>query len=262
MKISAVALDLDGTLLNGRKQVSERNLQAVLSCLDHGLRLIIATARPPRSVKELLPRELLDRSACVYYNGAIVRDTGAGIDEHRPLSNKLTATIVNFCAERFPDAHLSLEVNDLWYANREVADAAFYHSKFRPELASAEELASRAATKILISELEESEQLSREFAHSTRFVVTDGGKLIQIMNPSVSKATGIARLCGHYGIETAQVAVFGDDHNDLDMFRMAGHAVAMGNAVPELKTIASETTASNDDDGVALVLERLLARSV
>ncbi|QNK58534.1 HAD family hydrolase [Paenibacillus sp. PAMC21692] len=258
MELRAIALDLDGTLLNSAKEVSARNRAAVLRVLEKGLRVIIATARPPRSVAELLPSELLERASIVCYNGAIVRDRAAGIDEHYPMTSEVTAEVIRYCGEYLPTAHLSVEVNDKWYANRDLADGAFYHPRFRPELATYEVLASQAATKILLTEYRDAEVLRERFAPLTQFVVTDGGALIQMMNPAVSKTSGILRLCGHFGIQESKIAVFGDDHNDFDMFRMAGYSVAMGNAVQELKDIANETTASNDDDGVAVALERLL----
>ena len=258
MELRAIALDLDGTLLNSAKEVSARNRAAVLRVLEKGLRVIIATARPPRSVAELLPSDLLERASIVSYNGAIVRDKAAGIDEHHPMTSEVTAEVIRYCGEYLPTAHLSVEVNDKWYANRDLADGAFYHPRFRPELATYEVLASQAATKILLTEYRDAEVLRERFAPLTQFVVTDGGALIQMMNPAVSKTSGILRLCGHFGIQESKIAVFGDDHNDIDMFRMAGYSVAMGNAVQELKDIANETTASNDDDGVAIALERLL----
>jgi Cof subfamily protein (haloacid dehalogenase superfamily) len=258
MELRAIALDLDGTLLNSAKEVSARNRAAVLRVLEKGLRVIIATARPPRSVAELLPSELLERASIVSYNGAIVRDRAARIDEHHPMTSEVTAEVIRYCGEYLPTAHLSVEVNDKWYANRDLADGAFYHPRCRPELATYEVLASQAATKILLTEYRDAEVLRERFAPLTQFVVTDGGALIQMMNPAVSKTSGILRLCGHFGIQESKIAVFGDDHNDIDMFRMAGYSVAMGNAVQELKDIANETTASNDDDGVAIALERLL----
>ncbi len=57
--IKAIVLDLDGTLLNSEKKVSNRNLNSILKCYSYGIQIIIATARPPRSVKKLLPPELL-----------------------------------------------------------------------------------------------------------------------------------------------------------------------------------------------------------
>ncbi|MGW9157307.1 HAD family hydrolase [Microbacterium sp. NPDC055665] len=76
--------------------------------------------------------------------------------------------------------------------------------------------------------------------------------------PGVTKATGLARLCEHLGIGRADVVAFGDALNDVEMLRWAGRGVAMAHAEPVVQAAADETTASNDDDGVAQVIERLL----
>jgi hydroxymethylpyrimidine pyrophosphatase-like HAD family hydrolase len=79
-RIKAVVLDLDGTLLDSRKQVSTGNLQAVRDCRSKGIHIIIATARPPGSVRRLLPAELLMGLGWnVYYNGALVADEAPGL---------------------------------------------------------------------------------------------------------------------------------------------------------------------------------------
>ncbi|MFD2330766.1 HAD family hydrolase [Cohnella sp. GCM10020058] len=70
MSYSAIVLDLDGTLLNSGKQVSDRNRLAVRTCYEKGIKIIYATARPPRSVRQFLPEELISIGAFVYYNGA------------------------------------------------------------------------------------------------------------------------------------------------------------------------------------------------
>jgi hydroxymethylpyrimidine pyrophosphatase-like HAD family hydrolase len=75
----------------------------------------------------------------------------------------------------------------------------------------------------------------------------------------VSKATALARLCEERGVERHEVIAFGDMPNDLAMLRWAGHSVAVANAHPEVRAAADEVTASNDEDGVALVLERLFS---
>jgi hydroxymethylpyrimidine pyrophosphatase-like HAD family hydrolase len=76
----------------------------------------------------------------------------------------------------------------------------------------------------------------------------------------VTKASALARLAGRAGITPEQVVAFGDMPNDLPMLAWAGRAVAVANAHPEVLALADEVTASNDDDGVALVLERLVGR--
>jgi Cof subfamily protein (haloacid dehalogenase superfamily) len=83
--------------------------------------------------------------------------------------------------------------------------------------------------------------------------------LLEISAAGVSKATGLARLASEHGVDPGQVVAFGDMPNDLPMLTWAGLGVAVANAHPAVLEVADEVTASNDDDGVALVLERLLA---
>ncbi|MBD2867798.1 Cof-type HAD-IIB family hydrolase [Paenibacillus arenilitoris] len=258
MNISVIALDLDGTLLNARKEVSERNLAAVMNCSRNGKKIVIATARPPRSVRDMLPQELLDIAAFVYYNGAVVRDADAGIDEHYPIAADLATELLEYCTEMMPECAISVEANDLWFANREIVDRDFCHPRFRPEIVTPRELKRLEATKILLTSFTGAEPLVQRFGGRLHVVLTDQGKLLQAMNRTVSKSAGLLRLCGYYGVPASDLIAFGDDYNDMDMLRMAGYAVAMGNAVPELKAAAHSVTASNDEDGVAEMLERLL----
>jgi hydroxymethylpyrimidine pyrophosphatase-like HAD family hydrolase len=81
--------------------------------------------------------------------------------------------------------------------------------------------------------------------------------LLEISAPGVTKATALAGLAARHGITAEEVVAFGDMPNDLPMLDWAGRAVAVANAHPDVLALADEVTASNDDDGVALVLERL-----
>lgn len=85
-----------------------------------------------------------------------------------------------------------------------------------------------------------------------------GAPFVEIMAEGVSKATGLAQLCAHLGVDASEVVAFGDALNDVEMLRWAGHGVAVANAERVTKDAADEVTASNDDDGVALVIERML----
>lgn len=255
---SVIALDLDGTLLGSDKRVSARNAAAVLAAHRTGRQIVIATARPPRSVLELLPGELLDICSFVYYNGALIRDARSGIEEHLPIEASVTAELLDYCGLHMGDCHISMEINDVWYANRALDDPAFYHSKFKPAIRPLAELRLEAATKVLLTSFREAESFRTAFAERANVVLTDGGRLLQIMNKSVSKAAGLLRLCALYGVSSSDMIAFGDDMNDLDMLQTAGYGVAMGNAVPELKALARHVTGTNDEDGVAAVLERLV----
>ncbi len=87
-----------------------------------------------------------------------------------------------------------------------------------------------------------------------------GAPFVEVMAEGVTKATGLARLCAHLGVDRADVMAFGDALNDVEMLRWAGHGVAMAGADAVVQDAADEIGASNDDDGVARVVERVLAR--
>ena len=92
--------------------------------------------------------------------------------------------------------------------------------------------------------------------------VTQAGlNVVEICPPNVDKGTGLAVVADAVGVDPADVLVFGDMPNDLPMFAWAGwHRVAVANAHPELLAVADEVTLSNDEDGVAVFLDRLLSR--
>lgn len=255
-----IALDLDGTLLNSAKEVSERSKQALLACKRAGIRVIYATGRPPRSVRQLLPPELLADASFVYYNGGLVEDPAAGIEVHTPIERGAAGAIIDYASELQQGIRISLESKDVLYSNRAQTDKSFFSRWNEPTICTPDAMRLLPATKIMFTDFGDAEPLLREACGaSARFIGTDGGRLIQLMHASVSKASGIGIVIGHYGIAPSDLVVFGDDHNDADMFAMPARAVAMGNAVDELKAIADEVTGTNDEDGVATVLERLLS---
>jgi Cof subfamily protein (haloacid dehalogenase superfamily) len=89
-------------------------------------------------------------------------------------------------------------------------------------------------------------------------VTSSGAPFLEVMGPGTSKAWGVAQLCDRLGIAREDVMAFGDARNDVEMLEWAGRGVAVANAVPEARAVADEVTSSNEDDGVAEVLEGLL----
>ncbi|WP_010268600.1 Cof-type HAD-IIB family hydrolase [Paenibacillus senegalensis] len=255
-----IIMDLNGTLLNSDKQVSIRNEEALLRCYAAGFQLIIATARPPRSVKRFVSESILGKCAVVYYNGAYVIDHARGIEAHYPIALDDSTAIIQYCLEQAPNCVLSVEVEDRWYATRVVEDEAMYNLEVRPTLYNTEQMLELIPSKILISEMEITlyDKLKHTFGAAVNVLLTDQGSLVQIMSAQVSKSNAAEQLCKEYGFSLEETIAFGDDRNDLDLFERCGYPVAMGNAIEELKVIASEITGTNDEDGVAMVLERLV----
>ncbi|CAG7629046.1 HAD family hydrolase [Paenibacillus allorhizosphaerae] len=261
MHIAAIVLDLDGTLLNSAKKVSPRNLEAVLHCRERGIPVIVATARPPRTLANMLPESLQQLDAMIYYNGAMVVSENLGVRAHYPIEAALLAEFVDYLTDSNGDPSISVEVEDQWYSNADLDYSVLMNVTSRPQMIRLEDIRTLSASKLLLSNFDQQRVrlMVDRFGDRANIVVTDSGELIQIMRKDVSKESAVARLCDMWGISMREVMVFGDDYNDIGLFGTCGYPVAMGNAVEDLKQIAYEVTATNDQDGVAVVLERILA---
>jgi hypothetical protein len=86
-----------------------------------------------------------------------------------------------------------------------------------------------------------------------------GADAVELGPVGIDKSSGLAWLCAHLGIDRRDVVAFGDEYNDHAMLAWAGRGVAMGNAADATRAVADEVTLTNADDGVAVVVERLLA---
>lgn len=266
--VRAVVLDLDGTLLNSEKQVSARNLAAVLTCRDAGIRVLIATARPPRSLRVMLPEALLAAcDAIVCYNGALLWDGDRGYEAHLPLPDDVVRELCDFVQLHASEALIACESNDRLHASRTPTDDELTALGVPPEFAGEvvvtpiEQGLYRQTTKLLLPDFPLQTELLTHMGQRAHTVVTDGGRLVQIMHREVSKQEAVRAMLNRSGIGPNDVMAFGDDYNDAGLLAWCGYPVAMGNAVEPLRRIAARVTTTNDEDGVALVLEELLAEA-
>lgn len=262
--ILSVVLDLDGTLLNTQREVSPRNLHAVLDCHKHGIQIIIATARPSRSVRMLLPEALLQLGCMIYYNGAYTVDSSYQTEDHVLIDHETVSDLYDAITARSGEHLVCFEAQDAMFSNRSLASEHFDILGMPsdapvPTVLSREEISRLCPSKLLFPNVQNIyTELKSNFSHRVKLILTDGSRLVQIMNSSVSKAGALGQVLSRRGLHPEQVMVFGDDYNDLELFDLCGYPVAMGNAINELKIKAARITETNDDDGVAIVLEALL----
>jgi Cof subfamily protein (haloacid dehalogenase superfamily) len=257
--IRLVAIDLDGTLLDSQKRVSDRTADA-LRCLPHDVKIIIASARPPRSVRHIYCSLSLDTWQ-INYNGALVWDEpNASVVAHTPMDGALARRIIAEARGTYPQVLVSCEILDRWHTDR--LDPSFTTETgklFQPDVvAPVDEFCNQPITKLMllgdvptISRLQS--LLSR---HSDISVLRSDPDLLQIMNPAASKAAALRYVADHYGIPMANVLALGDALNDVPMLQAAGVAVAMDNAHAEVKAVADWVAPSNDDHGVHAALQR------
>lgn len=260
MTFRLIATDLDGTLLRSDGTVSERTRAALARAHARGIEIVITTGRPFRIVGQIAAAVgVCDVAICA--NGAIVIDLATGsVLDHRPLAPPVAARIVTGLRAACPGILFSFEFP------HEYARELAYHDTFRPPLAprhaDALELAQQPVTKLLARHptlpFAEVLQAAHAVAGTVAVATTAGGTSVEISAAGVTKATALAAHCAQRGIAAADVIAFGDAPNDLALLAFAGRSVAVANAQPAVLAAADERTLSNDEDGVAVVVEAAL----
>ncbi len=267
-EIRLVAVDLDGTLLRSDLSVSDRSRTAIAAARAHGIAVTVVTARSPRSVRQIAVQAGIGGMA-ICANGATVFDLDTDeIARHQPVPKAVAHRLVAGMREVAPEVVFGWE-HELRFGSEPAYEAARDPSWWpRPETAYAPvdalgwdgpmtKLLARAPGADLDGLLVEARRLAGAEAEAT----LTGNTFVEFMAAGVSKDRALSELASAEGIPPAAVAAFGDHVTDVGMLRWAGLGVAPANAHPAALEAADEVTASNDDDGVAIVLERLLSRA-
>lgn len=266
-----IVSDIDGTLLDSNGRVSPRLRDALTRAVRAGTKVALATGRPHRWLAPVLD-QLPFTPMCVCANGAVVYDPSRDNVLHRheldpetlgEIARTSTDVLAGlgeygFGVERVGDSAFDPEdqcflitpgySTDLWDIGYGVVDVG--------------ELVSVPAAKILVrhnamtsAELFDlvAPAVDPERAHVT-YSMNDG--LLEVSAPGINKAAGVSIVAADLGIDPQDVIAFGDMPNDIEMLAWAGTGVAMGNAAPIVHDAADATTASNDDFGLARVIEQ------
>ncbi len=263
-KIRLVAIDIDGTLLRSDKGISHHTARTLAAALAAGVRLILATARPPRSVRPIAQALKID-SWQINYNGALIHDpTRRRHIYHQPLALPTARQIIALARNLDPKVVVSIEILDKWYTDHlddtlpTQTSLAFMPDYIGPLGA----ILRTPVTKLML--LAPPQRLTpihhavqRKFGHAVALAVSDQ-HLLQILNPQVNKARALQRIAHHYQLQPQEVMAIGDAPNDLGMLRWAGLGVAVANAWPEVRRHIKTVVASNDQDGVAEALQRFV----
>jgi Cof subfamily protein (haloacid dehalogenase superfamily) len=273
MPVQLIALDIDGTLLNSRFTVSERNRAAIAEATRRGIEVALVTGR--RYDFALPVAQQIDSPlTMIVNNGALVR-TKEGQTLVRHLLPREIALRVLEVTKIWRDA--ASVVFDRPLANQVMLETidledglrGAYYKWNKPFLGEAKPLEScltEDPIQIMLSgsvePMRAAEQTLRSVEYSGEFslaVTTYESKnfsMIDVLNPRVSKGVALAEWAALRGISRQKILAIGDNHNDEEMLSFAGIPVVMENAVPELKTRGWHVTHTNDNDGVAAAIER------
>lgn len=252
-----IAFDLDGTLLASDGSLSPRTKAALAELARQGVRLAVCTGRPPRLAAAVMA-ELPAGTPLIAYNGAaLLWDTE--LRYRHTLPCPLARAAIAAVQGRFPEVMIGLEASHGHYVNARLA--AYRRARALPYgmVAQADDLSDVLAEHVLKLLFRHPDKpapaLADALAELPVYATWSSSALLEVMAPAANKAEALAALAAELGIAPAEVAAFGDAPNDREMLAWAGLGVAMGNAVPELKALADIVTGSNDDEGVAAVLE-------
>ncbi|WP_222105960.1 HAD family hydrolase [Catellatospora sichuanensis] len=260
--IRVVAVDLDGTLLRSDGTLTARTVAALRRATRAGARVVICTARPPREIHDIAGAASITGVA-VCSNGAATYDLATGeITIVGPLPLALAERVAAVLTSALDGVGFAVETG-----YRALTGPGFDHvssrSVIRVPTASLAELwtGAESCVKLLAwSPAPVTEELMarlQALVPDVMVTYSGGSGMLEISAATVSKADTLARLCAGWGVAADQVIAFGDMPNDVPVLRWAGTGVAVANAHPQALAGADRVTASNDDDGVAAVLEEL-----
>jgi Cof subfamily protein (haloacid dehalogenase superfamily) len=263
--IRLIATDLDGTLLQSDgKTVTARTQAALTRARDAGITIVLVSARGPAGVAEIAEAALNDGLA-ICSNGAVVFDLARGeVLRHRPLASEIAARMIRSLRERLPEVCFATETEQ-----RISLEPAFkgawdgWEAPPDTRFADAIELVAAPVTKLIARDttcsIEELAAVAGEVAGDDAAVSFSGKWVVEIVASGVNKAAALQELAGDLGIRADEVVAFGDYPNDLPMLAWAGLSIAPANAHADVLAEVDEVTESNDADGVAIAIERLLA---
>lgn len=272
MAIQLIALDIDGTLLNSKNELTSPTLDALQRAADRGIHIVLGTGRMVSECRELLARLPMIHYA-VTCTGTQVVDVKTGETLFR---RSLTAEELRRLCTRVADLDVMLQIFDDrdGLIHNDAAMLAHAERFCRPELARAMQLC-HGAEPDFAAYLRDFEgptnKLHMFFANpadkaeairrlsGTPYYMSESHKLdLELMPPGVDKGVGVMALAELLGLDRSQVMAIGDGGNDVGMLRCAGLAVAMGNGSAEAKAAAHRIAPDNDHDGAAATILQML----
>lgn len=260
-----VATDLDGTLLRSDKTISEFTSAILQRLRNAGVTIVMISARPPRIIRKFAQSTGIGGLA-ICCNGAIIYDLDQDkILRQQALQPHQVEHLMTCLRSSFSDLSFAGE-NGL----EVVCEEAFHPFRSQHDtrlscIVEASEICHSPQIEVLVRHatltIPELHEQVMALLDSNAYTVTySSSTYLEISQGGIHKGTALATLCAQLGIEAHEVVAFGDMPNDLPLLQWAGLGVAVANAHPLVLEVAHHITLSNEEDGVAYLLEQLLER--
>lgn len=273
-----VCIDMDGTLLNSKRKISEINKKILKKANDRGVHIVVTTGRIYCNAA-YYSNLLGVNSAVIADNGAIIKERDKEIYiSKKVIPEEINLKILDIC-NKFK-ANPNFQTSHEIYGGNGIVSFLLYYFVFKTGLKDYEIKihsvgSSKKWKKVLAKQ--KNEIIKCEIFHHDKLrmknirdaiealgelkVVSSGQYGIDITHRGITKGSAVEILAKHYGIMREEIIAIGDSLNDVEMIEYAGLGVAMGNAKESVKTIADYVTTSNDEDGVAQVIEKFILQN-
>lgn len=261
-----IALDMDGTLLNEEKQISPANYEAIQQARENGVKVVLASGRPLVGFKRYLEELNLvsEEDYAVAFNGALVQSS-----EGNEIISKTTLTVEDYkflyelSKELKVNIHALTESKVIAPKDNQYTRLEAEMNHISSEIIAVEDVAEDTTiVKVMfIDEPELIEEIMEKIPEEVRnkyTIVRSAPFFLEFLDKSVNKGAGVAALAEKLNIKQEEVICIGDAGNDIHMIKYAGLGVAMGNAFPEVKKVANFITKTNEQDGVAHIINKFI----
>jgi len=242
---------MDGSLLNNEGKIAEYSSSVFNKCIQNGIIVVFATARPLRGAEIYYDSIMPDAVIC--YNGAAVYVNEKKIYQCGIKTTVAKELIENIIKE-FPNAKLAIDANNQLYTN---FDSSTLWVNIASEKMDIENLPQTEIDKIIIKSesIDEVNGLIKYLPKQLYLEITERG-LGVVMNKEATKWNAIKELLKYYNIEQRNTVGFGDDYNDFEMVKYCGTGVAMENGIDEIKETAKYICELNSENGVAKWIDK------
>lgn len=267
MKYRLLATDIDGTLINSKRELTEKTIKAIHRLQDNGVFFTLSTGRPLQNIRQFI-EPLKIKAPVIIYNGAMIVDPKTEEILFDKTMDKNDARLLIDNGKEW-GANILMWSKGKLYAYEYNKYIEFYHKQCTVEpiiidnKSMEQDIIEKGITKLLwhnevpdVQDFVNNKIPKIDIKNTT--LCTSMPYFLELFNKDISKAISLGKVGEICGVSPSEIVAVGDGENDVEMLQFAGLGVAMDNASDSVKNKADEVTSSNDEDGVAVLIEKLL----
>ena len=257
-----VLIDIDDTLLNDSREISPDTKTIIKKAQERNVTISLATGRMYVSARQIAD-EIGGNIPLITYQGALIKDLDGNVLCEWSVPSGVIEKVIHYCQEG--DYHLHIYSGDKLYVKERNQKVEFYAEMHKVSYnvePNFEYFIKEPVTKMVI--FEDPDVIDKIIIElsacigETAYITKSKPFFLEILHPDASKANAVEILCKYCRCDVSEVIAIGDSWNDIGMLEKVGLAVAMGNAVEELKIKADVITSSNNEEGVRKVIEEYI----